>query len=115
MILSNWQRDRETAYLRVLGLAQSQANAILMLEQLPGVLTAGVVGAALGIAIQWLVAPGLDLGSYVGIQSVPVVINGLAFLAVVGGMIAAMIAAHSLRRCRHSPHPPGPIAQLGER
>lgn len=59
-------RSRDLAYLRTLGLSTNQALWLTMVEQLPPVVVAGIVGCLLGAGTAVLIEPGLDLSAFTG-------------------------------------------------
>ena len=59
-------RSRETAHLRTLGMTPRGLLALSVVEHGPAVLTATVIGLALGVGVAWFVAPGLDLAGLIG-------------------------------------------------
>ena len=59
-------RSRETAHLRTLGMTARGLLALSIIEHGPAVLTATVIGVALGVGVAWFVAPGLDLAVLIG-------------------------------------------------
>jgi len=59
-------RSRETAHLRTLGMTARSLLALSIIEHGPAVLTATVIGVALGVGVAWFVAPGLDLAGLIG-------------------------------------------------
>jgi putative ABC transport system permease protein len=59
-------RSRETAHLRTLGMTPRGLLALAAIEHGPAVLTATVIGVALGVGVAWFVAPGLDLARLIG-------------------------------------------------
>jgi len=86
MALTARSRARDLAYLRTLGLSDSQVRGLIVVEQGPPVLVALVVGIALGIAIVRLIEPGIDLTAFTG-PGIPVPIEvdygAIATLAIV--------------------------------
>ena len=60
------ERWRDLSYLRTLGLSARQSLAVTLIEQLPTVLIAGVVGALLGEGMAWAIRPGIDLATFTG-------------------------------------------------
>jgi len=66
MLLRGKARARDQAYLRTLGLSSEQSLGITAVEQGPGVVVGIAAGVALGIASAWLIAPGLDLITFIG-------------------------------------------------
>jgi len=59
-------RQRDLAYMRTLGLSTNQALLLTMVEQLPPVIVAGVVGSLLGAGTAILVEPGVNLDAFTG-------------------------------------------------
>ncbi len=68
------RRARELAFLRTLGLGDRQAIALTIVEHAPPALVALAVGLVLGLAVAWLLAPGLGLGAFIG-PGAPVVLQ----------------------------------------
>lgn len=66
LILSARSRARDLSYLRTLGMAPRQGLVMTLAEQLPPIVIAAIAGAALGIGMAYLVAPGLDLAAFTG-------------------------------------------------
>ena len=82
-------RSRETAHLRTLGMTPGGLLALSVVEHGPAILTATVVGVALGIGVAWFVAPGLDLAGLIG-SSIDVVL--VVDPTVVGLLLVALVA-----------------------
>lgn len=81
-------RSRETAHLRTLGMTPRGLLALSIIEHGPAVLTATVIGVALGIGVAWFVAPGLDLAGLIGSPiEVALVVDPL----VVGLLLLALV------------------------
>jgi putative ABC transport system permease protein len=59
-------RSRDLAYMRTLGLSTNQALFLTMVEQLPPVLVAGLVGSLLGVGTARIIEPGVDLNAFTG-------------------------------------------------
>ncbi|MGI8999049.1 MAG: FtsX-like permease family protein, partial [Candidatus Limnocylindria bacterium] len=59
-------RRRETAHLRTLGMTSRDLLTLSIIEHGPAVLTATIIGVALGVGIAWFVAPGLGLAGLIG-------------------------------------------------
>lgn len=92
LVLAAGARARETAQLRTLGLSRSQVLGLTVLEHGPPVLVAAVAGIALGIAVGWLLLPGLALGAFTGAPVDPVLTVDLSQLLVVVGALALIVA-----------------------
>ena len=81
-------RSRETAHLRTLGVTPRGLLALSIVEHGPAVLTATVIGVALGVGIAWFIAPGLDLAGLIGSPiEVALIVDG----RVVGALLAALV------------------------
>jgi putative ABC transport system permease protein len=66
LTLSAARRRREEALLRTLGLSGGQSLWLTVVEHAPAVLLAVLPGLALGIAIAYLLAPGMGLSAFAG-------------------------------------------------
>ena len=66
LTLSAARRRREEALLRTLGLSGGQSLWLTVVEHAPSVLLAVLPGLALGIAIAYLLAPGMGLSAFTG-------------------------------------------------
>jgi putative ABC transport system permease protein len=104
LVLAGSGRARQTAHLRTLGLDRPQVVLLAILEHAPPVLVASVAGLALGVAVGWVVLPGLGLGAFTGAASDPALTvdpRGLVWLAAGLAAIVAVgigLAAWSQRR-----------------
>ena len=81
-------RSRETAHLRTLGMTSRGLLALSIIEHGPAVLTATVIGVALGVGVAWFVAPGLDLAGLIGS---PIEVALVVDTRVVGAMLVALV------------------------
>nr|MBA3749045.1 FtsX-like permease family protein [Solirubrobacterales bacterium] len=81
-------RSRESAHLRTLGMTPRDLLALSVIEHGPAVLTATVIGVALGVGVAWFVAPGLDLAGLIGASTeVALVVEP----GVVGLLLVALV------------------------
>ena len=81
-------RSRETAHLRTLGVTPRGLLALSVVEHGPAVLTATLIGVALGVGVAWFTAPGLDLSGLIGSPiQVALVVDG----RVVGVLLVALV------------------------
>ncbi|HEX7196374.1 MAG TPA: FtsX-like permease family protein [Candidatus Limnocylindria bacterium] len=88
LILVAAVRSRETAHLRTLGLTPRGLLALSVVEHGPAVLTATLIGVALGVGVAWFIAPGLDLAGLIGSPiEVALVVDGW----VVGLLLVALV------------------------
>ena len=86
-------RARDLAYLRTLGLSTNQALVLTMVEQLPPVIVAGVVGSLLGAGTAMLVEPGIDLNAFTGTGLPATLLIDWWSIAVVAGIVAGIVIA----------------------
>jgi putative ABC transport system permease protein len=87
-------RSRDLSFLRTLGLSQPQALRLAVIEQIPSVFVASVIGAAFGIAIVRLIEPGLDVSAFVGPDtSVPLRVDWLTISALTLALTLVTLAA----------------------
>ncbi|MDQ2688887.1 MAG: ABC transporter permease, partial [Chloroflexota bacterium] len=96
-------RARETAHLRTLGIGRAQITAMTIIEHAPVVLVAMVAGLLLGIAVAWVVLPGLGLGAFTGgadpaltVDIDRLLVIGLALVVIVA--LGVALAAWAQRR-----------------
>ena len=92
MLLSGSARARETAQLRTLGLGRAQVLWLTLLEHGPMVVVALLAGSALGLAVAWVVLPGLGLGGIVGAAGDPPLTVDLARLVVLALAVTIIVA-----------------------
>jgi putative ABC transport system permease protein len=93
MVLSVAGRTRDLAYLRTLGITARQALGLTVMEHGPPVILAVIPGVGLGIAIAFLVEPGLGLSTFVGISGVPLYVDWLALAAMSVALIGVVALA----------------------
>ncbi|HUF06364.1 MAG TPA: FtsX-like permease family protein [Candidatus Binatia bacterium] len=86
LLMSGVARARETAHLRTLGIGRWQIIGLTIVEHGPPVLVALVAGLLLGVAVAWVVLPGLGLSAFTGARVDPA-------LAVDVGQLAVLMAA----------------------
>ncbi len=95
LMLASAARRRDLSYLRTLGLSTRQALSMTIVEQLPPVLSAAVVGAGLGVAVARLISPALDLSAFAGRAGVSagIVISWWQVVALAGGISLVVLIA----------------------
>jgi putative ABC transport system permease protein len=87
------RRSREVAFLRTLGLTGRQIGLLTAVEQgAPLVLAIGI-GIAVGLGLAWLVAPGLDLAAFSGVQPAAGLRVDWPSIAIVALIVAAVVVA----------------------
>jgi putative ABC transport system permease protein len=89
LVLVAAARSRETAHLRTLGMTPRGLLALSAVEHGPAVLTATLLGMALGVGVAWFVAPGLDLAGLIGS---PIEVALVADWDLVGLLLLALTA-----------------------
>jgi putative ABC transport system permease protein len=105
LTLSAARRRREEALLRTLGLSGGQSLWLTVVEHAPSVLLAVLPGLALGIAIAYLLAPGMGLSAFAGGGTLDLRIDwwvvGLVSLALAAVVALAIgIGTWTARRAR---------------
>ena len=94
LVLGAPARGRLLALLGALGFRRSRELALVVWEVAPAVLVAMPVGAAVGLALPWIIVPALDLTGFVGGSAQPLVrLGGWLPLYVVLGFVAVTIVA----------------------
>lgn len=93
-LLTARARLRDLAYLRALGLSRRQAVAVTAVELAPPVVVAVLLGTALGLAVAFVIEPGLDLSALAaGGRGAAVRLDPLAPLLLVAGLVLVSAAA----------------------
>jgi len=104
-VLHAQRRSREAAFLRTLGLTDRQVGLLTVVEQGLPLVFALLTGVLLGLALAWLVAPGIDLAAFSS-PGVPVIIqvdwtSVVAASALVVAVVAVAVAISSWFALRH--------------
>lgn len=86
-------RSRDLALVRTMGASQRESLVLAAAELTPLIVTALIVGVALGAAIPHLIAPGLDLAFFTGNSSSSVVVPWRVPALLAGGMLLLVTAA----------------------
>ncbi len=108
-------RARDLALVRTMGGSQRDGVLLAAVELTPFVATALVLGIGLGIAIPYLVAPGLDLAFYTGSRSNPISIPWLAPTVFAAGVLALAVAAVVVAGARMRSAQLDRVLRIGER
>ncbi len=108
-------RARDLALVRTMGGSQREGTLLAAVELAPFVVTALVLGIGLGVAIPYLVEPGLDLAFYTGSGSNPIAVPWLAPVLFAVGVAAlavvfVIVAGVRMRRARLDQ-----VLRIGER
>jgi putative ABC transport system permease protein len=91
LLMSGSARARETAHLRTMGIGRGQVFALTILEHGPPVLVAVVAGLALGVAVAWVVLPGLGLSAFTGSAADPGLTTDIGQLVVLTGALMVIV------------------------
>jgi ABC-type lipoprotein release transport system permease subunit len=93
------RRARELAYLRTMGLSERQMVGLTVVEHAPPVIVALATGTLVGLALAWVLEPGLDLAAIIDAAS-PVAIEvdrpaivGVAAIVVAVDAVAVMASS----------------------
>jgi len=92
LVLTAAARARDLAFLRTLGLGRGQGLGVLVVEQVPAVLVAVLSGIGLGIAVAFLIAPGLDLRAFTGATTAAVLRIDWNAVALIGLAVVVVVA-----------------------
>ncbi|HET7038155.1 MAG TPA: FtsX-like permease family protein, partial [Thermomicrobiaceae bacterium] len=115
LALSGRSRARDLAYLRTLGLSWRQAIWLTVAEQAPTTLLALILGIALGVVVVHLIAPGLDLSTFIGPgASGALVVDRWAITAIALALIVTVAAAVALVTVLLQRISLGSVLRLGE-
>lgn len=99
LALSVWERTRESATLRALGLSRRQLRAMLMAEALLMAVVGAALGVAFGVAAGWITARSLINVYGHGTPSVPVAqLAGFVVLAGLAAVVASLLPARRANR-----------------
>jgi hypothetical protein len=88
VILHAQRRSRDTAFLQTLGLTERQGTSLMVIEYGLPLGIALVLGISIGLALAWLLAPGLDLAAFS--QAGVTVLLAVDWIAV--GLVALAVA-----------------------
>jgi putative ABC transport system permease protein len=92
-LLTARARIRDLSYLRALGVSEPQATRMVAVELGPLAAAAFVIGSLLGIAVIYVLQPGLDLGRLVAGPKPGIRIDPVVPLLLLGGLVAVFVAA----------------------
>ncbi len=108
-------RARDLALVRTMGASARELLALSIVELAPLVVLALVLGSVLGIAIPYLLEPGLDLEFFTGSRSTPIAVpvhSVLVVAVVLLALLGVMLLLASLRARRAEL---GRALRIGER
>jgi predicted lysophospholipase L1 biosynthesis ABC-type transport system permease subunit len=92
-LLTARTRIRDLSYLRALGVSEPQATRMVAVELGPLAAAAFLIGSLLGIAVVYVLQPGLDLGRLVAGPKPGIRIDPVVPLLLLAGLVAVFVAA----------------------
>jgi putative ABC transport system permease protein len=92
-LIAGRSRSRDVALVRTMGGSRQETSALAAVELVPLVASGAALGIGLGIAIPYLIAPGLDLAFFTGSNSNPIAVAAFWPLVLVAGLVAVVGAA----------------------
>jgi putative ABC transport system permease protein len=92
LVLAGSARARETAQLRTMGVGRGQVTLLTLIEHAPPVIVAVVAGVALGLAVGWVVLPGLGLGAFTGSGRDPSLAVDLGQIVAITATLLVIVA-----------------------
>lgn len=99
LALSVWERTRESAILRVLGMARRQLSAMLMVESILMAVIGAGLGVVLGVTAGWFTATSLITVYGHGSPTIPVVpLLGFVLLSALAAVLASLLPARRAHR-----------------
>lgn len=115
LVVTARSRERFLSCLRTLGLSSRQVRGLVAWEIVPMTMIAIAVGAALGLALPYVVLPAIDLTPFTGaLDQPPIYADASTIGALAGGIaavvIAAVLAVTSINRRRRL----GAVLRVGE-
>ena len=108
-------RGRDLALIRTMGGSTREALSLAGVELTPFVLAALLLGIGLGVALPYLIVPGLDLSPYTGDTSNPVVVPRLTIAAIATGLVVLVVATVLLAGVRARRARLDRVLRIGER
>jgi putative ABC transport system permease protein len=108
-------RGRDLALVRTMGGSTREALSLAAVELTPFVAAALVFGIALGVAVPYLIAPGLELVFYTGDGSNPIVIPWGVVAAIAAGLVVLVGATVLLVGVRARRARLDRVLRIGER
>jgi putative ABC transport system permease protein len=108
-------RSRDLALVRTMGGSRREGIAVSAVELTPFVLVALVLGIGLGLAIPYLIEPGLDLAFYTGNGTNPITTNWLPVIGFAAGLLVLIGAAVLLAGVRMRRAQLNRVLRIGER
>jgi len=104
LALAAWTRRRDFGYMRTQGLNLRQAGWLTVIEQLPAIVVAVLVGSGAGVITAHVLAPAIDVSAFTGSDidiGMPIDIGPTALVAagiLIGLSLATSIFGYARRR-----------------
>jgi putative ABC transport system permease protein len=92
LALSSDVRRRDFGYLRTMGLHTRQATGLTVIEQIPQLMVATVVGALLGVAMVIVLRPAIELEAFTGGATTAVITHSWPAVLGVATVLLAVLA-----------------------
>ena len=108
-------RARDLALVRTMGASPRDVFVLAAVEVAPLALTALVLGIALGVAIPYLIEPGLDLAFFTGSGSTPIVIPWRTPVVAAVGLLALVAVTVAIVGIQARRAGLGSVLRIGER
>lgn len=115
VLIAARSRSRDLALVRTMGGAQRDTLVLAAVELTPLVVLGIAVGIGLGIAIPYVIEPGLDLAFFTGNDSSSIAVPGMTLLGLALGLLAFLGAAVLAVGWRARRADLGRVLRVGER
>jgi putative ABC transport system permease protein len=115
VLIAARSRGRDLALVRTMGGSGRDVLALSLVELAPLVVLGLGLGLLLGIALPYLIEPGLDLAFFTGSGSTSIVIPGRTLLGIALGLLVFLAAAALLVGLRTRRANLGRVLRVGER
>jgi len=115
VLIAARSRARDLALVRTMGGGGRDVLVVSLIELGPIVVLGVVLGLLLGIAVPYLIEPGLDLAFFTGTRSTFVSIPGRELLEIAVALLVLLLAAALLVGLRTRRADLGRVLRVGER
>jgi putative ABC transport system permease protein len=115
VLIAARSRSRDLALVRTMGGRARDVLALSLVELAPLVVLGLAVGIGVGVAIPYLIEPGLDLAFYTGSRSGEIVVPGGTVLWLAVALLAFLVAAVLVVGLRTRRADLGRVLRVGER
>jgi putative ABC transport system permease protein len=115
VLIAARSRARDLALVRTMGGGGGDVVVLSLVELAPLVVLGLALGLVLGIAIPYLIEPGLDLAFFTGSSSASIVVPGRTLLGIAAALLVFLAAAALLVGLRARRANLGRVLRVGER